>query len=42
MIWHKAYRRWYDHREAGHVKRAKLWGYLTDVISAIFYPNGAR
>lgn len=30
--WHRAYCRWYDHREAGHRIRAALWGWLADRV----------
>ena len=29
-IWHAAYVRWYDNREAGNAKRAKVWGVIAD------------
>jgi len=29
-IWHSAFCRWYDHREAGHPRRAAVWGWLAD------------
>jgi hypothetical protein len=31
--WHAAYRRWHDHRGAGHRIRAAVWGWLTDRIA---------
>jgi len=31
-LWHRAYVRWYDHREAGHRLRAALWGGTADAI----------
>lgn len=29
-LWHRSYRNWYDHREAGNATRARLWGYIAD------------
>ena len=31
-IWHAAYCRWYDSREAGHHTRARAWGRVADFI----------
>lgn len=31
-IWHAAYCRWYDHREAEHAVRAAVWGRIADLI----------
>ena len=31
-IWHGLYAAWYDHREAGHMIRAHIFGYLADVV----------
>jgi hypothetical protein len=32
-IWHAAFVRWFDHREAGHRIRAAVWGWVTDRIA---------
>ncbi len=32
-IWHRAYRRWYDHRQAGHTTRAAAWGWVADRLA---------
>lgn len=29
-VWHGAYIRWYDHREAGHRVRTAVWGWIAD------------
>lgn len=38
-IWHAAYCRWYDHREAGHRTRAAVWGWIADRICDTFWPK---
>lgn len=30
--WHAAYRRWYDHDQAGHRHRAAAWGVVADLL----------
>lgn len=30
MIWHAAYRRWFDHDRSGHATRARVWGWVAD------------
>lgn len=30
--WHNAYCRWFDHNEAGHHRRAALWGAAADTV----------
>ena len=37
-VWHAAYRRWYDHREAGNHKRAATWGQIADRICRMAWP----
>ena len=32
-VWHYAYRTWRDHYEAGHAKRAAVWGWTADRIA---------
>lgn len=29
-LWHRAYRRWHEHRDRGHEFRAAAWGWLAD------------
>ncbi len=31
-LWHAAYCRWYDLREAGHPTRSRAWGRIADAI----------
>lgn len=31
-MWHAAYVRHYDHQEAGHRVRARIWGVIADAI----------
>ena len=40
-IWHVAYARWYDHREAGHPRRAAVWGWVADRLCAALWPDDA-
>lgn len=32
-MWHLAYRKWYDHKVAGHTKRAAFWGWTADQLA---------
>lgn len=32
-LWHRAYCRWYDHRDRGHEVRAALWGWIADRLA---------
>lgn len=48
-LWHRAYCRWYDHREAGHRVRAAAWGWvadrfvhLADALLAVGVPRDSR
>ncbi len=45
-LWHRAYCRWYDHREAGHRLRAAVWGWVADrlvtVGDALGWPEASR
>ena len=34
-IWHAAYCRWYDHREADNALRAGLWGWTADALCRV-------
>jgi hypothetical protein len=38
-IWHALYRRWYDHRAAGHKTRAAIYGWAADQAISILYPT---
>ena len=31
-IWHAAYCRWYDAREAGRLARERMWGRVADLL----------
>lgn len=35
-VWHAAYCRWYDHRQAGNRRRAAVWGWIADAACALF------
>lgn len=38
-IWHAAYRRWYDHKKAGHPRRAAVWGWINDRVASVLWPQ---
>lgn len=31
-VWHFAFRRWFDNREAGKTRSAEAWGWVADRI----------
>lgn len=40
-LWHAAFRKWYDHKYAGHHRRAAVWGWVSDKI-LLFYPSRSQ
>lgn len=42
QIWHKAYQRWYEHHQAGHRIRSKVWGWTADRFCEIFWGREKR